>query len=234
MRGTGFVIAAALVAGLSGTAMAQTTTTTNPPATVSTRPTNVGETRSHWTAAGFVGSNFGSSADDPSVDYGGQIGWLWHGVIGGEVIGDFAPKFRVDNALLADNPHVNSYVGNIIAALPFGSQGQFQPYVSGGIGAIHVSSKVFQVLVATPVADATPQPISAIPTETGDQARFGADFGGGVMAFAGNFGFRGDIRHYKATTNNNINETGLTDLVTQDLLSGLSFWRANLGLAFRW
>jgi hypothetical protein len=241
MRARGYVIAAALVAGLSGTATAQTTTTTttttNQPATVSTRPVNAGETRSHWTAAGFVGSNFGATADDPSIDYGGQIGWLWHGIIGGEAIGDFAPKFRVDNALLAENPHVNSYMANLILALPLGSQGQFQPYASGGIGAIHVSSKVFQLLQPTQLpaqSDLGVNPISDNPTETASQARFGSDFGGGVMGFVGNFGFRGDVRYYKATTNNNVNETGITDVVTANLLSGLDFWRANLGLAFRW
>ena len=38
-------------------------------------PIDVGATKSHWLLAGFVGSNFGSSATDQSVAFGGQLAY---------------------------------------------------------------------------------------------------------------------------------------------------------------
>src|SRR5215510_13517374 len=89
---------------------------------------------SQWVASGFVGSNFGAGADSASVDFGGQLAFLWRGAIGGEVLADFAPRFRINNTLLADNPNVNSYMVNVIGAVPIGSEARVQPYASGGLG----------------------------------------------------------------------------------------------------
>src|SRR5204863_7634274 len=36
---------------------------------------------SHWIASGFVGADFGGLADGSSFDFGGQIGYLFHGVV---------------------------------------------------------------------------------------------------------------------------------------------------------
>src|SRR5947208_1398075 len=75
MRMSAYVIAAVLSAGLPTAARAQSA----PPAAVpptSPAPT-AGETQSHWTITGFVGSNFGNSTLDPSVAFGGQFAFLW-------------------------------------------------------------------------------------------------------------------------------------------------------------
>jgi opacity protein-like surface antigen len=221
MHASSCVIAAALLAvGLSGTATAQSTNTPN-----TGQPTTTadyfGATQSHWIASGFVGTNFGDSTFDPSVTFGGQIGYLWHGIVGTELLGDFAPTFKLSNALLADDPHVYSYMANAIAAVPFGSQGQFQPYISGGVGGIQMRTSI--VSLTDPSG-----------TTSGNQTRFGSNIGGGFMGFTGNVGIRGDVRYYKATVDDSFSATTANELFTQGLLSGLDFWRANIGVAFRW
>jgi hypothetical protein len=55
------------------------------------------------------------------------------------------------------------------------------------------------------------------------------------MAFAGrsNLGIRADARYY-ATSRTNRTTGDLADQVTESLLSGLDFWRTNIGIAYQW
>ena len=226
MRSTQYLLAAALAVGISAPAFAQGTATT--------QPVNVGETVSHWTATGFVGGNFNTGGPAPQVDingggveFGGAVAYLWHGLVGGEFITSFAPTFDVTSVLIDNNPHVNTYMGNAIVALPIGVGGHVQPYFSGGAGGIHMAADVFDLNQAG-------QPTSSFTAN--HEMRWGWDLGGGAMAFANNrVGFRGDIRYYKATVNNQIN-TGSSSqsIVVQELLSGIHFWRADGGVTFRW
>jgi opacity protein-like surface antigen len=180
---------------------------------------------SYWTASGFVGSNFGAGADNASVDFGGQLAYLYRGMIGAEFLADFAPHFRINNALLADNPNVNSYMVNAIAAVPIGSEARVQPYVSGGLGGIQLRSDMLNFGAGAVVGTTT----------AANQTRFGGNIGAGVMAFAGNVGIRGDVRYYRAFNNDiSTNATTAADVFAQNLLSGLDFWRANIGIAVRW
>jgi hypothetical protein len=205
-----------------------TTTTTS---TKSTTDNNNGgsgwfnATQSHWTAAGFVGANYGASTASSSVDFGGQVGYLYRGIIGGEFLADFAPNFNMTNAFLADRPNVNAYMANAVIAAPLGSQGQIQPYVSAGFGGVQLRSNMLAV--------------ASVPTSAqteANQTRGGGDVGFGVMGFAGNVGIRADVRYFRAFTNNTVTTTGNTaaDVFAQNLLSGLDFWRANVGIAIRW
>jgi len=226
MRMSAYVITAVLSAGLPAAARAQSA----PPAAVpptSPAPT-AGETQSHWTVTGFVGSNFGKSTLDPSVAFGGQAAYLWRGVIGGEAIADFAPSFKLDNAILSENPRTNSYMANAIFALPLGGGGQVQPYVSGGLGGIQLIAKANNF--------GLPHPTGTFPTGTsqGNQFKLGTDVGGGVMAFTGMIGFRADVRYYKASTDTTFQSSTAVGQFTETLLSGLEFWRANIGIAVRW
>jgi hypothetical protein len=87
------------------------------------------------------------------------------------------------------------------------------------------------------VLDPTNAPdINAIGTISADGTRLGGDIGGGIMGFAGKWGFRGDVRYYKTSVDNNVDLTDLGNgnLFTQGVLSGLAFWKANVGVAFRW
>jgi hypothetical protein len=220
------VVTAALLAGSSGTASAQAPASPPPAGQTTTTPDFFGTTRSYWTAAGFVGTNFRSGGTDHSLDFGGEVGYLWRGVAGAELLADFAPAFKLNNALLIEDPHVHSYMANAVGAFPLGAQGQIQPYVSGGVGGIQLRTSVF-----TPV---TSGGVTTIGTTTGDQMRLGTDIGGGVAAFLGNVGLRGDVRYYRATKDDNLSATTATGRFTQALLSGLDFWRANVGVALRW
>lgn len=60
---------------------------------------------------------------------------------------------------------------------------------------------------------------------------------------SGQWGFRADVRYFRALNNDVTNATGLTtgsgsqtgpNGVFGSVLPGLDFWRANVGLAFRW
>jgi hypothetical protein len=101
-----------------------------------------------WVASGFIGSSFSTSSNtfqntlesDNSVPagltYGGQVGYLWHGIVGGEFIADFAPDVGFDSILLASQPHVNSYMGNVIGAYPLARTGTISPISRAASGAL--------------------------------------------------------------------------------------------------
>jgi opacity protein-like surface antigen len=256
MKLAGFVITAVVV-GLSGPAFAQggsgQPTAANPPANQAVANTSSDDVRS-WMVSGFIGTNFGSARNNSvdlsaienlntnnstSVNFGGQVAYLGGGVIGGEFLADFSPRLGTfNNALFAQAPDVNSYMFNLIAVAPFGHAHSFNPYFSGGIGAVTLHSTIF-------TSDPTVTPhtndingISAIATESVSGSRFGWDLGGGVMAWSErNWGFRGDVRYYKTGANNtdvfDPNNIGDGSVFSRVELSGISFWKANAGIAFR-
>jgi hypothetical protein len=254
----------AVVVGMSGPAFAQAPggisqpTATNPPVNqAATRPapqvvpTTSSTTERNWVASGYIGANFGSgkSADTPlanlidfdtdggsSFNFGAQIAYLGRGVIGGEFLMDFSPGTgTLNNILFESSPDVNSYMFNLIAVAPFGHARSFDPYISGGIGAVSLNATIFTVnpnvnpLIAT----------SSLANLNVGSSRFGWDLGGGLMAWTPkNWGFRGDVRYYKTSSNENetfdINNLGDGSDFARLELSGLSFWKANAGIAFRW
>ncbi len=117
---------------------------------------------------------------------------------------------------LVGDGNVTTAMGNVIVGAPLGA---VRPYASGGLG-----------LIATRV-DSASQFLTNVTSN-----EFGTNIGGGFFAFAGKWGARGDIRYYNTSTNDpGKNLTGTpSDTFTQALLSGLSFWRGNLGVAYRW
>jgi len=202
-------------------------------------PVVVQENNDSWLATGFVGSSFSAGGDlaiqtntsDGGVTFGGQIARTW-GYVGAEFIADFAPTFKTTSLLLSDDPTVNSYMLNVIAKAPLGAEGRFQPYVSGGLGAISMRTSTFTLAGTTVVPGNT----VTLNTVNDTQSKFGSDIGGGFFAFANRWGIRGDIRYYRTSTFDQAkltNGTVASDF-TQALLSGLTFWRANLGIAYRW
>jgi len=203
-----------------------------------------------WMVTGFLGSSFGAGSSnfvtalnaaqlpvginvaDGGLTYGLQIGYLRR-YFGGEFIGDFAPNFRMSSLALAKEPTVNSWMFNLIGAVPI--HDQFEPYISGGIGGITLRSQTFDE-TAIPVITVQGTLETAQNTINTARTAFAWDLGGGFFAFANRWGIRGDVRYYKAqtfSTNNLTNGTVPSDF-TQALLSGLNYWRANLGVSFRW
>ena len=181
---------------------------------------------SHWTASGSVGSNFGARADESSVEFGGQLAYLYRGVIGGEALADFSPHFHIANPLLTGNPAVNAYMANVIGAVPMGADARIQPYVSGGLGGMQLRSSD----IRTPAV-----PTSNLTTSS-SAMKFGGNIGGGVMGFAGNVGIRADVRYFTVFNSDISTDPNISaaDLFTRNLLSGLDFWRANIGVVVRW
>jgi hypothetical protein len=174
-------------------------------------------------------------AEDPGVNFAGTIGWLWHGVIGGEFQANFSPDFQLDEALippfLAEEPSVNSYMFNVIGGLPLMAGGQFQPYASAGGGWFKLNGE------PTP-GDAD---IDLNSTETGWNA------GVGVMGFLGQLGVRADVRYFGVSGDEFAGVDGdvlrarhgvIVDdqerAIDGNFLSGVSFWRGNVGVALRW
>jgi hypothetical protein len=229
----GALAAAAVTPGI---ARAQTTL-------VVTEPAN------HWMAAGFVGSTFSTgstgstrgdlpvqtSTNDGGVTYGFQVGYVSH-YLGGEFIGDFAPNFQMANLALTEHPSVNSFMFNVLGMLPLGAEERFQPYVSGGLGAVSMHTSLFTLPGTSTVFTIDDGTLAAFNTATASQTKFGTNIGGGFFAYGGHWGVRGDVRYYNVSTNDvNRNVTGETaENFTQALLSGLNYWRANLGVAYRW
>jgi len=249
MRTDRWILAAALSLGLAGYASAQTPPSpaqapppapagipaeTPPPvpddaprpiSTSSSSHLSVGHGQNHWLASGFAGTNFDTNGNNASPDFGGQVGYLWKGAVGAELVGNVSPSFKLNNALVSGDPNVNSYMANAIGALPLGADGQFQPYISGGLGAMQMRADVFTLALS-----------GVEGTSSSNQTRFAGNIGGGFMAFAGNFGVRGDVRFFHAFQDNRLTTDANTpqDVFTSNLLSGLDIWRANIGVAVRW
>ena len=183
-----------------------------------------------WTATGFIGSYFASGGDaaqandiNGSYTFGGEVSRMW-GHIGAEFLADFAPKYKIDSLALSEHPEVNSYMANVVGIWNTRYQQRVQPYVSGGLGGIQMHTSVL--------------PATALTGSTANTKVYKTDFGwnvgGGAYAFAGRrVGLRGDVRWYKATGSTSLTGTPAEN-VTTALLSGIDFWRANIGVAFRW
>ncbi len=195
-----------------------------------------------WIASGFVGSNFANNANPASFNFGGSIDYLFRNRYGAEFDAEFAPKFGLQNNVLGVGvkPDVNTYMVNAIGAFPVGSDGRWQPYVSGGVGAMSLRSGLA---------------VNSFGNPMGNANRFGGDIGGGVMGFVGRWGFKADVRYFRATgsyTPPALSSTGPTgptgpgpygvistpvpNQVTNlagSALAGLHFWQGNVGIAVR-
>jgi len=223
MRSAQYLFAAAVLTfALTGTAAAQTQ-----PPTATTQSTYAPATISHWLASGFLGGGFSTSGDSAVIPdnasgnftWGAQVGYLWRGYVGPEFLFNTSRNIDVQSAFIPGNTRVLSYMANAIGAYPVMANGQLVPYASGGFGSIQAHADV----------------LNTNGTTSGNQnAVFGSNIGGGVMAFAGRgFGVRGDIRYYHASTQHDFAGT-FADQLTQEIASGLSFWQATGGISYRW
>ncbi len=192
---------------------------------------------------GSTASPTSTSSSQRSADFGASAGYLWHNAVGGEFLASFTPKFQMQNTLppAGSTPNVNSYMANAVGAVPLGSDSQFQPYISGGFGAVTLRGVNGNTTTAnngnalSNAAASTGQAIANVLNP--DETRPGGDVGVGLMAFLGNIGVRGDLRYFRAFSNSNSasgSTTGTSSTSTTEFLPGLSFWRANIGVAFRW
>ena len=106
------------------------------------------------------------------------------------------------------------------------------PEVSTIIGSSTAESSLGAIALHTNVFTS----VRGIDTTSTNLSRFGSNLGGRLMVFADHVGVRGDVRHYSATTSDDVVpiRRGSAGDLTRALLSGLQFWRADVGVAFRW
>jgi len=198
-----------------------------------------------WMVAGYLGTSFttgglqqallSTSSADGGLTYGMQAAYVKK-YVGAEFIGEFAPNFKLASLALADEPSVNSWMFNVIGSAPFGTEQQFAAYASGGLGGITMRTSTF-TLAGTETLFVGPSTTRvALNTINNTQTKFAYNIGGGFLAYVSQWGIRADLRYYQATTaDQNKLENGPTvgaDF-TQSLLSGLTYWRANLGISYR-
>ena len=206
------------------------TTTTEPapppaPANVDIEDDDLDEMANEFIVSGFVGGSFARNALETSVDFGGAFDYLRNGAFGAEFLAGFAPRFKLDR-LGGTKSDVNNYMANVIAAIPVGSYKAVRPFVSAGVGALTLSQNTDTS--NSTIVNAT----SALfePSET----HFGGNIGAGIMGFTGAFGIRADVRYFSALGHKNANSPSVAQPGTLlSVLDDVSFWRANVGLAFR-
>jgi opacity protein-like surface antigen len=221
-----------------------------PPPPAPTPIAAVSERAYPWMVTGFLGSQWATGTSsintgltaanlfvpvntaDGGLTYGVQVGYLRR-YFGGEFIGDFAPNFRMSSIALAKEPTLNSWMFNVIGGYPV--HDAFEPYASIGIGGITLRSQTFDD-TAIPIVTVQGTLATAQNTINTSRTAFGWNVGGGFFAYANQWGIRADIRYYKAQdfSTNNLNNGTVPSDFTQALLSGLNYWRANLGVSFRW
>jgi len=183
-----------------------------------------------WVITPFVGWNAGGSADvngsdgsttsskfEHKVDYGVSLAQMGKGVIGYEVDFGYSPNFFATSTdssgfQFTSGSNVTTLTGNLIVGAPIGGHGgSIRPYAVGGVG-----------LVRSNVQDAAG--LFDVTTKND----FGFDIGAGAMGFfAQNVGIRGDVRYFRGFRGSN------SDSVTGLAVSDFKFWRASLGVSFK-
>lgn len=183
-----------------------------------------------WVITPFVGWNTGGSANvngsdgstatsqfEHRIDYGVSLAQMGKGAIGWELDFGYSPNFfetGTNNTgfQFTNDSNVTTLTGNVIVGIPIGGHGgSVRPYAVGGVG-----------LIRTNVQDA------AGFFDVTTKNDFGFDVGAGAMGFVSqNVGIRGDVRYFRGFRGSNI------DTLTGLALSDFNFWRASVGVSFK-
>jgi len=173
--------------------------------------------RADWLFTPNIGGGFGGSASGREhLTWGASFGWMGAGAFGWEADLAYTPEFFEgddDDLDFIENSNVTSFMANLMVGIPVGGQrgGGFRPYLSGGGGLLQTNVQSDDDLFDV----------------TNDE--FGVNIGGGAMGFVtDNIGFRGDLRYYRALTDPEPDNEFDIDFGDFD------FWRATVGLTFRW
>jgi opacity protein-like surface antigen len=170
-----------------------------------------------WLFTPNAGVGFGGIANGREhLTYGASIGWMGAGVLGWEADFAYIPEFFEpddDTIDLVDTSNVTTFMVNVILGAPVGGTGGggFRPYFSGGLGMIRSNVENAQSLFKV------------------TNREFGFNLGAGAMGFVSDHvGFRGDVRYFRQFADpepDNEFDVGLSDL---------DFFRATVGITFRW
>lgn len=253
MESRAAILVAAFVVMAPLGAAAQTAQPSAPP----TPSANAADEANHWIASGFVGSDFGNNAQSPSMNFGGALAYLWKDRYGAEIDTGFTPSFQLQNNFfgLGLKPQINSYMANAILAKPFGDERVVQPFVSGGVGALSLRSSLANGLNenATRFGGDIGGGLMAF---AGDHVGFKAD----VRYFRATGSYNTATTLYRLPAAATLNAAPMaapppyptptpsspmpsapgtapvagTAPLADSVLSGLHFWKANVGVALRW
>lgn len=174
-----------------------------------------------WLVTPFVGTIFGGKTNllilDPSAgsnkfSFGGSFALLTDGVLGVEADASHIPHFFESNAgSLVLTSGVSTVGGSLIVAVPQAITGySLRPYLVSGIGMLHVTSRdAAEVFVV-------------------DSNLLGLSIGGGAIGMISDrSGFRFELRHFRNVTPDDSNTTTAGS-------TRISFWRASVGVVFRY
>jgi opacity protein-like surface antigen len=169
-----------------------------------------------------AGADFGDTFDEPGeferrFTYGASLGYMGAGVAGFEIDFGYSPNFFEtlvvddDDFTFADDSNVTTLMFNILLGAPIGGQSGpgIRPYAVGGLG-----------LIRSHVTEA------GLFFEDLDSNDWGFNLGAGLHGFiTDNVGIRGDVRYFRSFA-------GEDD---EDLfaVSDFDFWRASVGVTFR-
>lgn len=180
-----------------------------------------------WLFTPFVGGVFGGKANfgdfnnfddefERRVTFGGSLGWMGNGIIGAEVDFGYTPNFFQNTQGSGDfafgDSNVTTLMGNLILGAPIGGQTGpgIRPYASGGLGLIRTQVDGFEFFDSLDTND------------------LGFNVGAGIHGFfSDNVGIRGDVRYFRSLQDNEPDDE--FDLA----VSEFSFWRATVGVTFR-
>ena len=174
-----------------------------------------------WLLMPFVGTSFGPETTflifeegaGRKLTLGGSVALIGDGFLGLEADVGHTPRFfEGDNPLgLVLTGRVTTVGGNVVITVPLSVVHEsLRPYVVGGLGLMQARSKHAAGLF--PV----------------DRNLLGVTVGGGAIGFvSARTGLRFDVRHIKAAS-------GANGPFARPDFSRLSFWRATVGLVFRY
>lgn len=167
--------------------------------------------RADWLLTPFLGVTFGGDTPNEQVNFGGSIAFLGSGIFGVEFDAAITPNFfdSDDPSSQLEDSNVSTVMGNLMLAAPATTPG-IRPYGSAGVGLIRSRAtsvgNVFDI----------------------DDNSFGVNLGGGIIGQVNErIGIRLDGRYFRS-----LQDSDGGDDIDLDL-GGFDFWRATLGVAFR-
>jgi hypothetical protein len=179
--------------------------------------------RADWLVMPFVALDFGGAtsivdleqaAGNAHLTYGAAVGWLGEGILGWEADFAYTPGFfeTDEGRELVTSSHVVSLMGNLIVATPLSwTNLSLRPFLSGGFGAIQVSTH------------------DGLNVFTVDRTLYGFNAGGGALGFISDrTGLRWDLRYFR-----NIKNDEAASGVGFGTPS-LSYWRASMAVVLRY
>lgn len=160
----------------------------------------------------FLGGFLGTQRDKPT--FGSSVGFLTDGVLGVEADVGFVPGFFDRTGIGAvTNSRVTTVMGNVIVAVPLAmSRYGLRPYATAGVGLLRSRG------------ESAPEGVIVIQSDV-----LGMNVGGGAIGpLTDRTSLRFDLRYFR-----NLGTDDETLIANASSGAELSFWRATVGLSFR-